>query len=375
MKRVRLVAGVTACLLVALVAPGVSASVTERKGAYQATTSFTGFPCDRLTVKETYGLADCALEVVLKPARGGVSIRVEQRTLNSSSVEKTYLGSTSRAGASSIALPTKCGDVFCNGPRKYSIAYADARGRWVPLDSIYIDYSSGGASNRSTPPDDVTEFYSAVQPSLTTVFCGRSLGTGWAVDITLSDEALAQGYRSYIITNFHVVEDCAYNLSVGVSKDFQIQPGLLWAWSEEHDIAAIMTAVEFPTLPWNPSPKPKVGQWAAAFGSPYGYEGSMTVGAVSNVSATELVSSAPINPGNSGGPLMDNQGRVVAINTASFDGASSFSIAQGTPLLCDSVILCRGLPWQSSTWRVRPSDAPLVGRAMTPPSAMMPYRP
>ena len=192
MKRVRLVTGVTACLLVALVAPGVSASVTERKAAYQATTSFTGFPCDRLTVKETYGLADCALEVVLRPARGGVSIRVEQRTLNSSSVEKTYLGSTNRAGASSIALPTKCGDAFCNGPRKYSIAYADARGRWVPLDTIYIDFSSGGASNRSTPPDDVTEFYSSVQPSLTTVFCGRGLGTGWAVDITLSDEALAQ---------------------------------------------------------------------------------------------------------------------------------------------------------------------------------------
>ena len=366
MKNVLLAAGATVCLLVALVAPGATAAATEPSGAYQATTSFTGFPCDRLTLKEAYGLADCALEVALKPARGGVSIRVEQRSLSSSFVEKTYLGSTSRTGASSIALPTKCGDVFCSGPRKYSISYADARGRWVPLNTIYIDYSSGGASNRSTPPDDVTEFYSAVQPSLTTVFCGRSLGTGWAVDITLSDEALAQGYRSYIITNFHVVEDCANSLSVGVSKDFQIQSARLWAWSEEHDIAAIMTSVEFPTLPWNPSPKPKVGQWAAAFGSPYGYEGSMTVGAVSNVSATELVSSAPINPGNSGGPLMDNQGRVVAINTASFEGASSFSIAQGTPLLCDSVIHCRGLPWQSSTCRMRPGD--LIARATTPPS-------
>jgi hypothetical protein len=229
MKSVRLAAGATACLLVALVAPGATASITERSAAYQATASFSGFPCDRLTVKETYGLADCALEVTLKPPRGGVSIRVEQRTLNSSFVERTYLGSTTRTGASSIALPTKCGDVFCNGPRKYSISYADGRGRWVPLNTIYIDYSSGGASNRSTPPDDVTEFYSAVQPSLTTVFCGRSLGTGWAVDITLSDEALAEGYRSYVITNFHVVEDCAYNLSVGVSRDFQIQPGRLWA--------------------------------------------------------------------------------------------------------------------------------------------------
>ena len=124
MKSVRLAAGVTVCLLLALVAPGATAFAAERRAAYQATLSFTGFPCDRLTVKEAYGLADCALEVVLKPARGGVSIRVEQRALNSSSVENTYLGSTNRTGASSIALPTKCGDVFCSGPRKYSIAYA-----------------------------------------------------------------------------------------------------------------------------------------------------------------------------------------------------------------------------------------------------------
>jgi serine protease Do len=64
-----------------------------------------------------------------------------------------------------------------------------------------------------------------------------------------------------------------------------------------------------------------------AFGSPFGYVGSMTHGIVSALNRRAgilgangyenfIQVDAPINPGNSGGPLVNTRGEVVGINTA-----------------------------------------------------------
>jgi 2-alkenal reductase len=71
----------------------------------------------------------------------------------------------------------------------------------------------------------------------------------------------------------------------------------------------------------------RVGQMAVAIGNPFGQEFTMTSGIISALGRTirsgassfsipEVVQTdAPINPGNSGGPLLDRQGRVVAVTT------------------------------------------------------------
>ncbi len=70
----------------------------------------------------------------------------------------------------------------------------------------------------------------------------------------------------------------------------------------------------------------KVGSWALAVGSPFGFEHTLTVGVVSALQReldeeetmyTDLIQTdAAINKGNSGGPLLDVEGRIIGINAA-----------------------------------------------------------
>ena len=79
-------------------------------------------------------------------------------------------------------------------------------------------------------------------------------------------------------------------------------------------------------------------RWLIAIGNPFGLEGSVTVGVVSQVGrdmpsnigrpiSNVIQTDALINPGNSGGPLLDSSGAVVGINTAiqrsRLDGSSN----------------------------------------------------
>jgi serine protease Do len=83
---------------------------------------------------------------------------------------------------------------------------------------------------------------------------------------------------------------------------------------------------------WGDSDQLQQGDMILAFGSPFGYVGSMTHGIVSALNRGDvhivegpqnplgyenfIQVDAPINPGNSGGPLVNLHGEVVGINTA-----------------------------------------------------------
>jgi 2-alkenal reductase len=82
---------------------------------------------------------------------------------------------------------------------------------------------------------------------------------------------------------------------------------------------------ELAPVPLGDSSKVVVGQPVAAIGTPFGNEGSLTVGVVSATRPIDSLTSrydvvdaiqtdAPITHGNSGGPLFDARGRVIGIN-------------------------------------------------------------
>ena len=146
----------------------------------------------------------------------------------------------------------------------------------------------------------------------------RGQGSGFIIDT-----------EGHILTNNHVV-DQASTVRVVLSDGTQLQGKVIGA-DRNNDVALLqidasrIPALTYLTLADSSSVKP--GQMALALGSPYGLQGSITVGVISGIgrsipgatsrNMTDIIQTdAAINPGNSGGPLLNSRGEVIGINTA-----------------------------------------------------------
>jgi Do/DeqQ family serine protease len=130
--------------------------------------------------------------------------------------------------------------------------------------------------------------------------------------------------RGLIVTNDHVV-DRAEQVVVTFT-DRRRRPAKLIGRDPETDLALLRVQAEDLTdVPYGDSDALRVGDFVIAIGNPFGIGQSATIGMVSalqrsglGVGAYEafIQTDASINPGNSGGALVDQQGRLVGINTA-----------------------------------------------------------
>lgn len=129
----------------------------------------------------------------------------------------------------------------------------------------------------------------------------------------------------YILTNNHVVKN-ATEVKVSLADGSEYEAKIIGS-DPYSEVALIkVEGKNFPYLNLANSDDVKVGQWAIAIGSPFGFEASVTVGIVSATGRRAIVGNsnwenyiqtdAAINPGNSGGPLININGEVIGINTA-----------------------------------------------------------
>jgi len=131
----------------------------------------------------------------------------------------------------------------------------------------------------------------------------------------------------YILTNYHVIEGAD---SIMVTVGVEDKPAAVVAVDRSSDLAVIkIEGTGYPAAEVGSSKDLRVGQYVMAVGSPFGLEKTVTVGIVSALNRSSLVSDqtdlttytnliqtdAAINPGNSGGALVDARGRLVGINT------------------------------------------------------------
>jgi S1-C subfamily serine protease len=164
--------------------------------------------------------------------------------------------------------------------------------------------------------------------------------------------------KGYIVTNNHVVEN-AKVVDVTLINGDRYTANV--TGTDAFSDLAVIKINENTTTTTTPIPKPlvvgnsselRVGDQVVAIGNPFGLEGSMTTGIVSQIgrllSVDERGFSIPnaiqtdalINPGNSGGPLLNMKGEVIGVNTAGiFPGGIGLAVPSNTVLRIIPVLM------------------------------------
>jgi S1-C subfamily serine protease len=189
---------------------------------------------------------------------------------------------------------------------------------------------------------DVAALYERVSAGVVFVQAGQSAsGSGFVID----DEG-------HIITNDHVVE-AASGYRVRFGENGKPVEARLLGTDPSVDLALLKVdpdkvGDELEPLELGASENLRPGDPAIAIGSPFGLSGTVTAGIVSALGRTieapngfsisgAIQTDAAINPGNSGGPLLDEQGRVIGVNSQIRTGSGNANSGVGFAVPVDEI--------------------------------------
>ncbi|MCJ0826788.1 Do family serine endopeptidase [Luteimonas sp. 50] len=169
-------------------------------------------------------------------------------------------------------------------------------------------------------------FFRRMFPNVPQERINQSLGSG----------VIVNAQQGLILTNHHVIEG-ADQVSVTLADGRTMQAQFVGS-DPDTDIALMRIPVPkdapLSAIPLADSARLQVGDFVVAVGNPFGIGQTVTSGIVSAVGRSGLQglgyqnfiqTDASINPGNSGGALVNLDGQLVGINTASFNPRGSMA--------------------------------------------------
>lgn len=236
----------------------------------------------------------------------------------------------------------------------------------APVNKVKTTTTSTGNSDSTT--EGVSSVAANVLPSIVAIDVTVQEKTQDIFGRTYSQEGSGSGSgiivaqdnsNLYIATNNHVVQN-ATSVSVKFNDD-STYTAKVKGTDTDSDLAVVeismddlsddtINNIKVATL--GDSTKVKIGEQAIAIGNALGYGTSVTVGYISAVDrevASEdvnmklLQTDAAINPGNSGGALVDDEGKVIGINSAKYSDTSvegmgfAIPISTAVPIINDII--------------------------------------
>ena len=245
------------------------------------------------------------------------------------------------------AIPASASVTRAIGPLADRIA-----AEFAPIGGAFGEARASAQKGAALDVPDVADKVNPVVVNIKSTLseAGEALGSGFIID-----------KKGLIVTNFHLISNAEPHRGNGSqsedsAKGMKIADHILVTLSDGRQFPASVKGYDYATdialLEIQPSGKPlpvaelgdsdalRVGEWVIAIGNPLGLDHTVTLGIVSAKGRGELggqyddflQTDAAINPGNSGGPLVDAQGRVIAMNTLILERTQglSFSIPINT---------------------------------------------
>lgn len=215
----------------------------------------------------------------------------------------------------------------------------------------YSEESSTSATRlyaeENTNEENISQMLETITKSVVGISKLKTTGTAILEATGTTELGIGSGIivseNGYIVTNWHVAGDKYSNCYVTLENGETVKGNVLWADSDL-DLAVIkIEASGLKYLELGDSDKIKLGQEVFAIGNPIGIEFQRTVtsGIISGLNRTikiededkesymeDLIQTdASINSGNSGGPLINNEGKVIGINSIKITSAEGIGFA------------------------------------------------
>jgi putative serine protease PepD len=174
--------------------------------------------------------------------------------------------------------------------------------------------------------------YASASPAVVSVRTNTGTGTGFLVD-----------RRGTLVTNAHVIGSSG-DVAVRFGPNGRSIDAQVLGTDPSSDLAVLkISGGDTPNvrpLGFADSSRVRVGDRAVAIGNPFGLDRTATAGIVSGLrreirapngfQIDEVIQTdAPINPGNSGGPLLNDDGRVIGVNSQIATGGAQGNVGIG----------------------------------------------